>query len=60
MTASATVATNTHTGPSPQRARVWRALGWVCSGLVLALSFLAYLSPGMQLQWETLAALCGF
>jgi len=41
-------------------ARAWRWAGWVVLGLVLVLSFLAYLSPEMQLQWETLAALCGF
>jgi len=41
-------------------ARAWRWAGWALVGVVLALSFLAYLSPEMQLQWETLAALCGF
>jgi len=47
--------------PAPARAaHAWRWAGWVLLGVVLALSFLAYLSPAMQLQWETLAALCGF
>jgi len=40
--------------------RVWRAAGLTLLGVVLALSFLAYLSPDMLLQWESLAALCGF
>jgi len=44
----------------PRSSRVWRLTGLALLGLVLALSFLAYLSPDMQLQWETLAALCGF
>jgi len=40
--------------------RFWRALGLTLLGMVLILSFLAYLSPDMLLQWDTLAALCGF
>jgi len=40
--------------------RLWRLAGLALLGLALTLSFLAYLSPDMQLQWETLAALCGF
>jgi len=44
----------------PSRVRLWRLLGLTLLGVVLALSFLAYLSPDMQLQWEALAALCGF
>jgi len=49
-----------HTAIPPRLPRVWRVIGLALLGVVLALSFLAYLSPGMQLQWETLAALCGF
>jgi len=44
----------------PRLPRLRRLAGLALLGLALALSFLAYLSPDMQLQWETLAALCGF
>ena len=30
----------------------------LCS--VLALGFIGYLSPGMRLNWETIASMCGF
>lgn len=28
--------------------------------VVLALGFWGYLSPGMRLNWETVASMCGF
>jgi len=40
--------------------RIWRVAGLTLLGVVLALSFLAYLSPDMLLRWESLATLCGF
>jgi len=44
----------------PTCSKVWRLVRLVLLGTVLGLTFLAYLSPDMQLQWENLAALCGF
>jgi hypothetical protein len=32
----------------------------VLLGAVLSVGFLAYLSPSMRLNWETIASMCGF
>ena len=37
-----------------------RLAGLVALFAVLAIAFVGYLSPDMQLQWENLMALCGF
>lgn len=41
-------------------ARFWRILGALALAAVLGLGFLGYLQPDLQLNWETLAAMCGF
>jgi hypothetical protein len=33
---------------------------WALLGGVLFVGFLAYLSPAMRLNWETIASMCGF
>jgi hypothetical protein len=37
-----------------------RAGLWAMLGGVLCVGFLAYLSPSMRLNWETIASMCGF
>lgn len=46
--------------PSTTAGRVWRVLGWVTIVLVLGLAFWGYLTPSMMVNWESLAAMCGF
>lgn len=33
---------------------------WLLLALVLGLGMFAYTMPGMRLNWETIASLCGF
>jgi hypothetical protein len=42
------------------RRSVWRVVGGVALVAVLALGFLGYAQPDLQLNWETVAAMCGF
>ncbi|WP_170948535.1 hypothetical protein [Bordetella genomosp. 5] len=44
---------------SPRRS-AWRWTGYGALALVMALGFWGYLSPSMRLNWESVAALCGF
>jgi len=37
-----------------------RLLVWGAVLGVMALGFIGYLSPGVRLNWETIAAMCGF
>jgi hypothetical protein len=37
-----------------------RLLVWGAVLGVMALGFMGYLSPGVRLNWETIAAMCGF
>jgi hypothetical protein len=37
-----------------------RLLGALALSLVLGLSFLGYLTPGMRIQWENFMSMCGF
>lgn len=43
-----------------RRHLIWRILGGVALVVVLGLGFLGYSRPDLQLNWETLAAMCGF
>ncbi len=46
---------------SPRRhGRLARAGGLFAVAAIMAAAFVGYLSPDMQLQWESLMALCGF
>jgi len=40
--------------------RGWRWTTYIAVGTVLALGFWAYQSPEMRINWEAVAALCGF
>lgn len=42
------------------RRTLWRILGGAALAGVLALGFLGYTMPELRLNWETLAAMCGF
>ena len=33
---------------------------WLLLALVLGLGMLSYTTPGMRLNWETIASMCGF
>lgn len=49
--------------PAPTRAsrsRNLRVVTWVGLLVVLAVGFLGYLTPGMRLNWDAIAAMCGF
>jgi hypothetical protein len=47
-------------GPPLRWPGKWRVLGWAALVGVMALGFLGYLMPGVRLNWETIAAMCGF
>lgn len=40
--------------------RGWRWTTYIAIAVLLALGFWAYQSPAMRINWETVAALCGF
>lgn len=40
--------------------KIWRVVGAVALAGVLALGFLGYTMPELRLNWETVAAMCGF
>lgn len=42
------------------RRTVWRILGGIALVAVLTLGFLGYTLPEVRLNWETIAAMCGF
>ncbi len=44
----------------PKLALKWRLLIWIVLLAVLALGFSGYFLPGLRLNWETIAAMCGF
>ncbi len=45
--------------PTP-RTTLWRIAGWLALTAVLALSFIGYLTPHMQVQWANFMSMCGF
>ena len=38
----------------------WRVAAWLAFAAVLAVGFAGYFMPGLRLNWETIAAMCGF
>jgi len=42
------------------RRTVWRILAGMALVAVLALGFVGYTMPELRVNWETLAAMCGF
>lgn len=53
-------AARSHERPSAPKRGPWRVAAALAIAAVLALGFWGYTQPGMALNWETLAALCGF
>lgn len=45
---------------SMRRSRTLRVAIWSGLILLLALGFVGYLTPGVKLNWETIATMCGF
>ncbi|VFR20779.1 hypothetical protein ANDA3_3231 [plant metagenome] len=47
--------------PRPAARRRWLlAAGGLALAAVLGIGFWGYMQPGMMLNWETVAAFCGF
>jgi len=44
----------------PKLPLAWRVAGWVGLSGLLAIGFMGYFLPGMRLNWESIAAMCGF
>lgn len=44
----------------PKLGMGWRLLAWTALAVVLAVGFAGYFMPGLRLNWETIAAMCGF
>jgi len=42
------------------RLTLGRVAGWLALTAVLALSFVGYLTPQMQVQWANFMSMCGF
>lgn len=38
----------------------WRIAGWGALITILAIGFAGYFLPGLRLNWEAIAAMCGF
>ena len=43
-----------------RRRTAWRVMGGIALAVVLTVGFLGYTQPDLRLNWETLAAMCGF
>lgn len=43
-----------------RRRTLWRIVAGTALAVVLAIGFIGYTQPDLQLNWETLAAMCGF
>lgn len=43
-----------------KRRTLWRLVGAIGLAAVLAIGFLGYTQPALRLNWETIAAMCGF
>lgn len=56
----ATPSTTTQTQAMPKLPLLWRVAAWVGLMALLALGFAGYFLPGVRLNWETIAAMCGF
>jgi len=56
----ATPSSATDTDRVPKLPVVWRVAAWTGITGLLALGFLGYFSPSMRLNWDAIAAMCGF
>jgi hypothetical protein len=44
----------------PKLSLRWRIALWAALTFLLALGFAGYFMPGLRINWETIAAMCGF
>lgn len=52
--------TSPESATMPKMSLRWRVVAWTALLLVLAIGFVGYFMPGVRLNWETIAAMCGF
>ena len=50
----------TDSSAMPKLGLGWRITAWSALAVVLAAGFAGYFMPGLRLNWETIAAMCGF
>ena len=48
------------TAVMPKLGLGWRIFLWTALVLALGIGFAGYFMPGLRLNWETIAAMCGF
>lgn len=51
---------STESATMPKLGVGWRVAAWGALAIVLAVGFAGYFMPGLRLNWETIAAMCGF
>jgi hypothetical protein len=51
---------STESGVMPKLSWPWRVAGWSALALALTIGFMGYFMPDVRLNWETIAAMCGF
>lgn len=48
------------TAAMPRLGLGWRISLWIALIALLGIGFAGYFLPGLRLNWETIAAMCGF
>ena len=56
----ATPSSATQTDSMPKMPLGWRVAAWLGLTGLLAVGFMGYFLPSMRLNWEAIAAMCGF
>lgn len=51
---------STDSATMPKLGLGWRIAGWSALTAVLVVGFAGYFMPGLRLNWETIATMCGF
>lgn len=51
---------STDSASMPKLSLGWRIAAWVSLAAILSAGFAGYFMPGLRLNWETIAAMCGF
>ena len=51
---------STDSATMPKLGLGWRIAAWSALAIVLVVGFAGYFMPGLRLNWETIAAMCGF
>ena len=52
--------TDSQSNVMPKLSPAWRVAGWVGLVSLLALGFMGYFLPSIRLNWDAIAAMCGF